>query len=123
MAVHESLDESGLKRVAYFGPPTGSSIEQPDLTLDEHTRLPYPSVEIYDVGEVSPARLIPQSQLVEVRGAPEDVPAVLTALGGDREAVTSTDAKGLDSLPLVQTDGLQRREVTVGRPAENYRRC
>jgi arabinofuranan 3-O-arabinosyltransferase len=119
LAVHESLEESGLKRVAYFGPPTGSSIEQPGLTLDEHTRLPFPSVEIYDVGEVSPARLVPESQLVEVRGAPEDVPAVLTALGGDREAVTSTDAKGLDRPQLVQTDGLQRREVTVGRPAEN----
>jgi arabinofuranan 3-O-arabinosyltransferase len=119
LAVHESLEESGLKRVAYFGPPTGSSIEQPGLTLDEHTRLPFPSVEIYDVGDVSPARLVPESQLVEVRGAPEDVPAVLTALGGDREAVTSTDAKGLDKLPLIQTDGLQRREVTVGRPAEN----
>ncbi|WP_020388841.1 alpha-(1-_3)-arabinofuranosyltransferase [Kribbella catacumbae] len=119
MAVHESLDESGLKRAAYFGPPTGSSIEQTGLTLDEHTRLPYPSVEIYDVGDVSPARLVPQSQLVEVRGAPEDVPAVLAALGGDREAVTSTDAKGLGKLPLVQTDGLQRREVTVGRPADN----
>ena len=78
IAVHESLDESGIKRVAYFGPPTGSSIEQLGLTLDERTRLPYPSVEIYDVGDVSPARLVPQSQVVEVRGAPEDVPAVLS---------------------------------------------
>ncbi len=119
IAVHESLDESGLRRVAHFGPPTGSTIERTGLTLDEHTRLPYPSVEIYDVGEVSPARLVPQSQLVEVRGAPEDVPAVLTALGGNREAVTSADAKGLDNLQLVQTDGLQRREVTVGRAADN----
>ncbi|MEV8371933.1 DUF3367 domain-containing protein [Kribbella sp. NPDC056861] len=119
MAVHESLDESGLKRVAFFGPPTGSTIERTGLTLDEHTRLPYPSVEIFDVGEVSPARLIPQSQLVEVRGAPEDVPAVLSALGGSREAVTSTDAKGLGKLQLVQTDGMQRREVAVGRPADN----
>ncbi|HET6295751.1 MAG TPA: alpha-(1-_3)-arabinofuranosyltransferase family protein, partial [Kribbella sp.] len=119
MALHESLAESGIQRVVYFGPPTGSSIEQPGLTLDERTRLPYPSVEIFDVGEVSPARLVPQSQLVEVRGAPEDVPSVLTALGGDREAVLSSDAQGLD-LPLVQTDGLQRREVSFGRPAENY---
>jgi arabinofuranan 3-O-arabinosyltransferase len=119
LAVHESLDESGIKRVAYFGPPTGSSIEQAGVTLDERTRLPYPSVEIFDVGRVSPARLVPQSQLVEVRGAPEDVPSVLTELGGDREAVTSTDAAGLGPLPLVQTDGMQRREVTVGRPAEN----
>lgn len=119
IAVHESLEESGIKRTAYFGPPTGSSIEQPSVTLDERTRLPYPSVEIFDVGEVSPARLVPQSQLVEVRGAPEDVPAVLSQIGSDREAVASTDAGGLDQLPLVLTDGMQRREVTVGRPAEN----
>ena len=119
LAVHESLAESGIQRAAYFGPPTGSGIEQPGLTLDERTRLPYPSVEIFDVGAVSPARLVPQSQLVEVRGAPEDVPSVLSSLGGDREAVLSDDAGGLN-LPLVQTDGLQRREVSVGRPADNY---
>lgn len=121
VAVHESLDESGLKRVASFGPATGSTIEQPGVTLDGHTRLPYPAVEIYDVGDTSAARLIPQSQLVEVRGAPEDVPAALTALGGDRDAVTTSDAAGkLTGLPLIQTDGMQRREVSVGRPAENY---
>ena len=94
LAVHESLAESGIKRVAYFGPATGSTIEQPGVTLDGRTRLPYPSVEIYDVGDTSPARLIPQSQLVEVRGAAEDVPAALTALGGDRDAVTTSDAAG-----------------------------
>ena len=91
------------------------------MTLDGHTRLPYPSVEIYDVGDTVPGRLVPQSQLVEVRGAAEDVPAVLTALGGDRDAITSSDAAGqFDGLPLIQTDGMQRREVSVGRPAENY---
>lgn len=121
IAVHESLAEAGVERVAYFGPGAGSTIEQPDVTLDGHTRLPYPSVEIFDVGETSPARLIPQSQLVEVRGAAEDVPTALTALGGDREAVTTADAIGrLSGLPLIQTDGMQRREVAVGRPAENY---
>ncbi|TWD83713.1 arabinofuranan 3-O-arabinosyltransferase [Kribbella amoyensis] len=119
LAVHESLAESGVQRVASFGPVVGSPIEQPGVTLDERTRLPYPSVEIFDVGEVGAARLVPQSQLVEVRGAPEDVPDVLTAIGGDREAVLGADANGLD-LPLVQTDGVQRREVSFGRPAENY---
>ncbi|QNE22310.1 DUF3367 domain-containing protein [Kribbella qitaiheensis] len=120
LAVHESLAEAGLQRVATFGPVVGSSIERPDLTLDEKSRLPFPSLEIFDVGDTAPARLVPQSQLVEVRGASEDVPSVLTALGGDREAVTSTDAKALaGKLPLVQTDGMQRREVDVGRPAEN----
>jgi arabinofuranan 3-O-arabinosyltransferase len=121
LAVHESLAESGIDRVAHFGPTTGSSIEQPGVTLDGRTRLPYPAVEIYDVGDTSPALLVPRSQLLEVRGAAEDVPTVLTALGGDRSAVTTSDAVGkLTGLPLIQTDGLQRREVSVGRPAENY---
>jgi len=120
LAVHETLDESGLKRVVHFGPATGSTIEQPSVTLDSHTRLPYPSVEIYDVGDTDQGRLVPQSRLVEVRGAPEDVPTALTAVGGDRAAILSGDAAGLDGLPLIQTDGLQRREVSVGRPAENY---
>jgi arabinofuranan 3-O-arabinosyltransferase len=121
LAVHESLAESAIKRVASFGPLTGSTMEQPGVTLDGRTRLPYPSVEIYDVGTTTTARLVPQSQLVEVRGAPEDVPGVLTALGGDREAVTSTDAAGrFQDLPLVQTDGMQRREVSVGRASDNY---
>jgi arabinofuranan 3-O-arabinosyltransferase len=116
LAVHESLAESGIQRVASFGPATGSTIEQPDATLDGHTRLPYPSVEIYDVGGTSPGRLVPESRLVNVRGAAEDVPAVLTALGGDRDAVISSDAAGrLDGLPLIQTDGLQRREVSDGK--------
>ncbi|MDX6237402.1 MAG: arabinofuranan 3-O-arabinosyltransferase, partial [Kribbellaceae bacterium] len=123
LAVHESLAESGIDRVAYFGPPTGSSIEQAGVTLDERTRLPYPSVEIFDAGQVSSARLVPQSRLVAVRGAPEDVPSVLTGLGDDREAVLESDLSGHDDLreqlPLVQTDGLQRREVSMGRPAEN----
>ncbi|TDU86726.1 arabinofuranan 3-O-arabinosyltransferase [Kribbella voronezhensis] len=120
IAVHESLAEAGLGRVATFGPVVGSSLERPDLTVDEKSRLPYPSLEIYDVGDTAPARLVPQSQLVEVRGASEDVPSVLTALGGDHEAVTSNDAKALPrKLPLVQTDGMQRREVDIGRAAEN----
>jgi arabinofuranan 3-O-arabinosyltransferase len=92
LAVHESLAESGISRVASFGPATGSTIEQPGVTLDGHMRLPYPSVEIFDVGETSAGRLVPESRLVQVRGAAEDVPAVLTALGGDRAAVTSSDA-------------------------------
>ena len=121
LAVHESLADAGIDRVAQFGPVTGSTIEQPDATLDGHTRLPYPSVEIYDAGETSSGVLLPRSRLVEVQGAPEDVPAALTALGGDRSAVTSPDAAGkLSDLPLIQTDGVQRREVSFGRPANNY---
>ncbi|GAA1703053.1 hypothetical protein GCM10009745_58020 [Kribbella yunnanensis] len=100
--VHETLDEAGLKRVAHFGPAVGD----------------YPSVEIYDVGGVNVARLIPESRFVEVRGATSDVPAVLSALGGDREAITGSDvSEALGQLPLIQTDGLQRRALGVDQPA------
>ena len=91
LAVHESLSDAGIQRVAYFGPAG-------------QTRLPYPSVEIFDVGDTSAGRLIPQSRLVEVAGAANDVPTVVSALGGDRAAVLSADASGrLDGLPLIQT--------------------
>lgn len=94
LAMHESLAEIGIKRVAYFGP-----------AVDGPPALRYPTVEIFDVGDTSAGRLIPESRLVEVRGAAEDVPSALTALGGDRGAVTSSDATGvLDGLPLIQTD-------------------
>ncbi|MFD7157120.1 alpha-(1-_3)-arabinofuranosyltransferase family protein [Kribbella sp. NPDC059898] len=93
LAIHESLADAGLGRVAYFGPAG-------------ETRLPYPSVEIYDVGATTPGRLIPQSRLVAVDGSADDVPTVVTALGGEGGAVLRADASGkVDGLPLVETDG------------------
>ncbi|MEV5964329.1 alpha-(1-_3)-arabinofuranosyltransferase family protein [Kribbella sp. NPDC051952] len=90
LVVHESLAEAGIRRVAYFGPAAS---------------LRYPSVEIFDTGDTNTGRLIPQSRLVEVRGDAQDVPAALTAIGGDRGAITSSDAVGrLDEPPLIQTD-------------------
>jgi len=68
LAIHESLADAGIGRVAYFGPAG-------------ETRLPYPSVEIYDVGATTPGRLIPRSRLVAVGGSADDVPTVVTALG------------------------------------------
>jgi hypothetical protein len=101
-AVHETLGEAGLKRVAHFGTTVGA----------------YPAVEIYDVGTANVARLIPESRLIEVQGSTSDVPAVLSALGGDREAITAPDlSRAQGELPLIQTDGLQRREVGVDQPA------
>ncbi|WP_427894188.1 alpha-(1-_3)-arabinofuranosyltransferase domain-containing protein [Kribbella sp. GL6] len=91
LAIHESLADAGIGRVAYFGPAG-------------ETRLPYPSVEIYDVGATTPGRLIPQSRLVAVDGGADDVPTVVTALGGEGAAVLRADASGkVDGLPLVET--------------------
>lgn len=95
LAIHESLADAGIGRVAYFGPAG-------------QTRLPYPSVEIYDVGATTPGRLVPQSRLVAVGGSADDVPTVVTALGGGGAAVLRSDAQGkLDGLPLVETESRQ----------------
>jgi len=114
LAIHESLADAGIGRVAYFGPAG-------------ETRLPYPSVEIYDVGATTPGRLIPRSRLVAVGGSADDVPTVVTALGGEGAAVLSADATGkLDGLPLISTSGQQTerqpsaivlRNAQVGRSA------
>ncbi|WP_350276832.1 alpha-(1-_3)-arabinofuranosyltransferase family protein [Kribbella sp. HUAS MG21] len=90
LAIHESLADAGIARVAYFGPAG-------------QTRLPYPMVEIYDVGATTPGRLIPQSRLVAVGGTADDVPTVVSALGGDGAAVLRNDASNkLDQLPLIE---------------------
>jgi hypothetical protein len=92
LAIHESLADAGIGRVAYFGP-------------GGQTRIAYPSVEIYDVGATTPGRLIPRSRLVAVDGTADDVPTVVTALGGSRSAILRSDAVGkLDGLPLIETD-------------------
>ncbi|WUJ69048.1 alpha-(1-_3)-arabinofuranosyltransferase [Kribbella soli] len=92
LAIHESLADAGIGRVAYFGP-------------GGQTRIAYPSVEIYDVGATTPGRLIPRTRLVAVDGTADDVPTVVTALGGSGGAVLRSDAAGkLDGLPLIETD-------------------
>ncbi|WP_371401691.1 alpha-(1-_3)-arabinofuranosyltransferase family protein [Kribbella sp. NBC_00662] len=96
LAIHESLADAGIGRVAYFGPAG-------------RTRIAYPSVEIYDVGATTPGRLIPRSRLVAVDGTADDVPTVVTALGGGGGAVLREDNK-IDGLPLIETD--------VSRPAD-----
>jgi hypothetical protein len=70
-------------------------------------------VEIYDAGPVSQSRLIPQSRLVEVSGTTDDVPTVLSALGGSREAVLSADLTGqFEHLPLIRTDAAASERQT-----------
>ena len=122
LAVHQALARSGLTRAAFFGPPAGSPIESTTVTLDERTRLPYPSIEVYDVGPAPQAELIPGSQLVTVSGGPEDVPSVTTTTAAGATVVGS-DRFGHERLLArsdeVLTDGYQRREVAFGRTGDN----
>jgi arabinofuranan 3-O-arabinosyltransferase len=123
IAVHQSLAQSGIDRVAEFGPPTGSHVEDLTRTADERTLVPYPSVEIYDVGAISDVSVVPRSQLITATAGPEDVGELAQLYGVDGAAVLGSDAQGHDSLlataPGVLTDGQRRREVFFGRATHN----
>jgi arabinofuranan 3-O-arabinosyltransferase len=123
IALHESLAESGIDRVADFGPPTGSPVDNPTLTVDERTLVPYPSVEIFDVGAIRDVSVVPRSQLVTATAGPEDVGGLATLYGVDGAAVLGSDIHGHDNLlgvaPNVLTDGQRRREAFFGRAAHN----
>ena len=121
--VHEALGESGIRRVASFGPPTGSPIESQTLTVDERTALPYPSVEVFDTGPTQTSRFVGSSELMSMTGAPEDVISLSDSVLDGRAAVIGSDGDALgilaDDLPVVLTDGPRRREVTFGKAVAN----
>lgn len=123
IAVHQSLAQSGIDRVAEFGPPTGSHVEDLTRTVDERTLVPYPSVEIYDVGATPDVSIVPRSQLVTATAGPEDVGELAQLYGVDGAAVLGSDAQGHENLlataPGVLTDGQRRREVFFGRATHN----
>ena len=123
LALHQSLAESGIARVAEFGPPTGSRAEDPALTVDERTLVPYPSVEIFDVGATQDVSVLPRSRLITATAGPEDVGGLAELYGVDAAAVLGSDTLGhkilLTGAPEVLTDGQRRREVFFGRPTHN----
>jgi len=123
IALHQSLAESGIERVAAFGPPTGSPVDGPSLTVDERTRVPYPSVEIFDVGAIQDVSVVPRSELVTATAGPEDVGGLAALYGVDGAAVLGSDSRGHQNLlaaaPHVLTDGQRKREVFFGRASHN----
>ncbi len=123
LSVHEALAESGISRVASFGPPTGSPFESAELTVNERTELPFPSVEIFDTGLVRSARFVGADSILSVTGGPEDLVSLGQVLPAGAATVMGSDrahaGPWLDGAPEVLTDGLRRREVDFGRPAGN----
>jgi arabinofuranan 3-O-arabinosyltransferase len=123
IAVHQSLAQSGIARVAEFGPPTGSRVDDPTRTVDERTLVPYPSVEIFDVGAAQEVSVVPRSRLVTATAGPEDVGGLAELYGVDGAAVLGSDSHGhkdlLAAAPEVLTDGLRNREVFFGRATHN----
>ncbi|MCW2599004.1 MAG: hypothetical protein JWM02_833 [Frankiales bacterium] len=118
LLVHEAVVASpGINKVASFGGLVGGS----SLSgyVDEDLEVPYPAVEIYEVGRATPrAELHPLSDVVRVAGGPESLlPLDDRGLLKGRPAVLQNDAgkvPGLASTPTVLTDGLRRREVFFG---------
>ena len=123
IALHQALAVSGIDRVAEFGPPTGSRVDNLTRTVDERTLVPYPSVEIFDVGVSQEVSLVPRSRLVTATAGPEDVGGLARLYGVDGAAVLGSDIAGHEDLlataPHVLTDGQRRREVSFGRTTHN----
>ncbi|MDO5629259.1 MAG: alpha-(1-_3)-arabinofuranosyltransferase family protein, partial [Mobilicoccus sp.] len=122
LAVHQALERAEIPRVAAFGPPTGSAYEAPGFTVNERTLLPYPSIEIFDVGPVAEAGLVPVTALRVLTGGPDDLPAH-PAISPSGVVVDAADAHALPkesaAVPDVLSDSGTRREVNYGRASNN----
>ncbi len=110
LALHEALASAGLTRSAAFGPPAGSPIETPEQTLNDHTLLPYPSIEVYAVQGTATARLTPAEEVSPALAGAEDT----TALSAGGLPTTVVAPSALPGAPVILTDGNRRRELAFG---------
>ena len=121
--VHAALAASpGIRRVTAFGPPVGAPAVS-GVVVDEGLDLLYRAVEIYAVDRVvDRVTLTSAEDVVLASGGPENLVALLERGWARRRPVVFTgDADpsmlaGLRSAGAtgVVTDGLRRREVTMG---------
>ncbi len=131
LQVHEVLEESGLKRVAQFGPGIETSvIDSPTVSLVKTTyQVPYPAVEIYEVppavgGDrpLSPVATFGTSSAALVSGGPEAIKQLLDQglLGVDQAAILSGDFHGQYRGPVFDvTDTLRREDTNFGLVNDN----
>ncbi|NNM44801.1 alpha-(1-_3)-arabinofuranosyltransferase domain-containing protein [Knoellia koreensis] len=120
LQVHQALADAGLARVRTFGPVIDTTAQEPAETRDAFTRLPYPSVEVYDTGGPVGGTQVDSSRVVGVAGGPEDMARSVEAVGADA-AVSAADAgpSGFEPSTWAVTDGNRRREVFFGRASDN----
>ncbi|WP_368244343.1 alpha-(1-_3)-arabinofuranosyltransferase family protein [Janibacter sp. Y6] len=120
LPLHQALADSGLTPARSFGPRVGTGGLGPS-EQDWRTRLPYRSVEIFEIGGAASATQVPLASALRAPGAgPEDVPDIRGAFGADRPIITGSDAEsaGLRELPGVVVDGNLRREHGFGRSVD-----
>ena len=117
--VHQSLARStGLHRVASFGPESGRAPRDPVELVGYDVDPGYPAVEIFAVtpsqGLVS---LVDAAAVTAVTGGPESLLPLLEdgLVGVDTPVVLAGDGQGPPATRWLSTDGLQRREVNIGR--------
>lgn len=119
--VHEALrGTTGLRLVADFGPLVGGQLDD-GAVVDRGLSQPYRAIEVYEVeafdGLVS---TVPLESVPVVAGGPENVVDLRDA-GIIDSAPALLDGDGLAAAigPLLQTDGIARRESTPGRVDDN----
>ncbi|HET8660579.1 MAG TPA: alpha-(1-_3)-arabinofuranosyltransferase family protein [Micromonosporaceae bacterium] len=117
--VHQSLARStGVHRVASFGPESGRAPRDPVELLGYDVDPGYPAVEIFAVtpsqGLVS---LVDAASVAAVTGGPESLLPLLEdgLVGVGTPVVLAGDGQGPPATRWLSTDGLQRREVNIGR--------
>lgn len=119
--VHEALRGTlGLDLVADFGPLVGGQLDD-GAVVDRGLSQPYRAIEIYEVvpfeGLVSAA---PLPSVTVVAGGPENVVDLRdAALIDAAPALLDGDGVAAATGPLIQTDGVARRESTPGRVDDN----
>lgn len=120
--VHQALADSGLERVARFGPVVGGGprLETSDgqrVFVNDGWQAAYPAVEVFEVPD-DPARASAATGVSVVAGGPEDLADLvdLGVLGEDTPTVLATDVGDLEDRldpagsGVVLTDGLRDRE-------------
>jgi arabinofuranan 3-O-arabinosyltransferase len=119
--VHEALrGATGLRLVADFGPLVGGQLDD-GAVVDRGLSQPYRAIEIYEVepytGLVSVAAL---DTVPVVAGGPENVVDLRDAgIVDSSPTLLDRDATEVAVGPLIQTDGVSRRESTPGRVDDN----
>jgi arabinofuranan 3-O-arabinosyltransferase len=129
--VHETLAQSGFRRVAAFGPRVAGGQSGSAAAAAAQlpgTRPAYPAVEVYAARDaaggagspgrgiaVGPAQVLPTSQTVLVDGGPDSL-LQLTGQGisAGRPAVLAGDRPGASPDLLAVTDGLRRGDNAFG---------
>ncbi|HEV7147702.1 MAG TPA: alpha-(1-_3)-arabinofuranosyltransferase family protein, partial [Pedococcus sp.] len=103
--VHEALDQSpDIARVASFGPVIGSR-GSVGLAYDQFLKLPYPALEIFQVGGGADSRVsvTPRSEVTTVRGGAESLlPLADTGVLPAGASVLSTTGNVLTDTPRLR---------------------